>query len=246
MHISNDFHGYGLQELMENQVLFMPTFAISRNRPCQIVAFDAELKKKDDDDALKRTWACISALALWLNEVHMGPFVGNENGAKVKALSGLMGSALLRALAAVDHADELKADSTFIDIPLVISSFLEWSSDLPDYDIDGEAVAWRSHAASYFRKGKLAADKGSAGTEKLVEKANPSDESGLPEKTDKDPWKWTAKLRAYKSRYGPKIGGRKYDITKMTRKQRAGYSYAGKDPLAAFPEEALKNDGLEM
>jgi hypothetical protein len=31
----------------------------------------------------------------------------------------------LRALAALDHADEIRADTSFIDIPLVISSFQE-------------------------------------------------------------------------------------------------------------------------
>jgi hypothetical protein len=40
-----------------------------------VLAFDATLKKKDDDD-LKRMWAVTSALGLWLNEVDMGPFIG--------------------------------------------------------------------------------------------------------------------------------------------------------------------------
>ncbi|KAF2829727.1 hypothetical protein CC86DRAFT_367670 [Ophiobolus disseminans] len=229
MYIYNDFNGWGLQELMENQ----------------LVAFDATLKKKDDD-ALKRTWAAVTALGLWLNEVDMGPFVANEDGEKVQALVGLMGFALLRALAALDHAEELKADTEFLDVPIVITGFLEWSSDLPAYGIDGEAVEWRPHAAGYFKQAKFKYSKGIAGTEKLIEEAEPSDETKLAKKTDKDPWKWTRRLKDYKSLHGPKIGGTKYDITKMSRKERAKHAFDNKDPLADISEKDLKEGNLDL
>jgi hypothetical protein len=172
--------------------------------------------------------------------------MGNDDGEKVQALCGLMGCALLRALAAIDHADELKADTAFVDIPIVVTSFLEWSADMPDYGIDGDAIAWRSHAASYHQKAKFEANKGIANTKKLVEEAEPSGESKLPKKTDKDPWKWARKLKDYKTVHGPKIGGTKYDITKMTRKERAKHAYDGKDPLADVAEKDLKEGNLDF
>ena len=41
----------------------------------QIVEFDTALKK-NDDNALKHTWAIVSALSLWINEVDQGPLMG--------------------------------------------------------------------------------------------------------------------------------------------------------------------------
>lgn len=63
----------------------------------------------------------------------------------------------------------------------------------------------------------------------------------------KDPWGWAKNLKKYKSQHavGGKIGGRKYDITKMTRKERAKHSFNGEDPLKDIPENALKNDLLD-
>jgi hypothetical protein len=168
--------------------------------------------------------------------------LGNEDGEKVNALSGLMGYALLRALAALDQVDELKPDTEFVDVPTVITSYLEWSSDLPDYGI--EDIEWREHAAAYFKKAKFDASKGTAGTAALLEGIEASEASKLPKKTVKDPWGWSKKLKEYKSLHGtPKIGGTKYDITKMKRKERAGHAFDGKDPLADVSDKDLK-DGL--
>lgn len=170
----------------------------------------------------------------------------NEDGEKVKDLTGLMGSALLRALAALDSAEEINPESAFIDIPIVISSFLEWSSDLSDYGIEDDATAWRPHAAAYLKKGGFDLDKGVHGTAQLLEDAEPSDESKLPKKTEKDPWKWAKRLKDYKSAHGPKIGGTKYDITKMSRKEKTSHAFDGKDPLKDVAEKDLKEGNLVL
>lgn len=205
----------------------------------------------------------MSALALFLNEVNMGSFIGkqsghfvmcpthsytgDEDGEKVQALTGLMGYALLRALAGLDHAEEMKPDTSFLDLPLVITYFLEWSSNLADYGINGEAIEWRPHAAAYFKKSKIDSSKGVPGTAKLIDKAEPSDESKLPSKTEKGPWKWNKRLKDYKSLHGsPKIGGTKYDITKMSRKERASHAFDNKDPLADVSEKDLKEGNLDF
>jgi hypothetical protein len=66
---------------------------------------------------------------------------GNEDWDRVKALSELMIFAFVRALTAINHAEEMKADTEFFGIPLVITSFLEQSSELEEYGIEDEAVA---------------------------------------------------------------------------------------------------------
>jgi hypothetical protein len=170
-----------------------------------------------------------------------------DDSDKVVALSGLIGHALLRGLAALDHADEMKTDTTFLDLPLVITSFLEWSAQLPESDIEGEAVEWRPHAAAYFKKAGFEPEKGLPGTKELIEKAEPSEISKLPAKKAKDPWGWNKRFKEYKSWHGtPKIGGTDYDITKMTREQRAGYAFDDKDPLADIPAKDLKDGNLVL
>lgn len=75
MHINNDFHGWGLQELAENQVRVLWS-ALSLANAFKILEFEAALKKTGDE-ALKQMWAPISSLALWLNEVDQGDLISS-------------------------------------------------------------------------------------------------------------------------------------------------------------------------
>ena len=233
----------------------------------QIVEFDKSLKK-DDDAGLKHTWAIVSAMALWINEVDQGPLMGtrytillagthnlqvlgNENGEKTEAVIGLVGWALIRGLAALDFADHLNPETDFFDIPIVITSLLEFSKDLPDYGIEGEAVSWRPHAVSYFKKGKFMNHMGTFSTEALLESAKGGTAAELAKKGDKDPWGWRKLLGAYKKKHGTgrggaSIGGTKYDITKMSRKERASYAFDKKDPLADISDKDLKEGNLDL
>jgi hypothetical protein len=83
------------------------------------------------------------------------------------------------------NMNKLKPDTEFIDVPTVITFYLEWSSDLPGYGI--EEIEWREHAAAYFKKGNLDASKGVAGTVKLLEEIEASEVGKLRKKTVKDP-----------------------------------------------------------
>lgn len=168
-----------------------------------------------------------------------------DDGDRVIELSKLVGYTLLRALAALDHAGELKADSEFVDIPINITSMLIWSHTLETVDID-DGLEWRSHAKAYFAKGKFDASKGTSNTEKLLKKDKASSEKTISAQKDaKDPWGWGKMLKDYKATHG-KIGGRKHDITKMTRKERAGYAFKKVDPLKDIPEKVLKEDGIDL
>jgi len=65
-------------------------------------------------------------------------------------------------------------------------------------------------------------------------------------KAEKDPWHWHEKFQAYKKRQGEPLGGEKYDITKMSRTERAAASFTGKDPLAKIPVKYLKENLLDQ
>lgn len=160
-----------------------------------------------------------------------------------------MGCALLTALADVDRADELKPDSQLLDLPLVISTFLRFSDGLEGYGIENHgAIKWRGDAVAYFKKAGLDPEKGASGTKELLEKLkNNNKGKGLPDKSAKDPHGWTRKLKEYTKLYGtPKIGGTKYDITKMARKERAKYAFDKKDPLKDISDKDLKEGNIEL
>lgn len=127
---------------------------------------------------------------------------------------------------------------------------LDWSSDLEDYGIEAGEFDWRAYAIAYYQKAKFEESRGIANTAKIFKsvEAERVKEDKLPAEGVKDPWGWANSLRKYKKKHavGGKIGGRKYDITKMTRKERAKHSFSGKDPLEDIPESALKNDELDL
>ena len=273
-------------------------------------------------DRIERMWSVISAVGLWLNEnEHITALINNEDGDTTCEMIGLMGCALLTVLAAIEAAGELKPDSRFLDLAIVIAYYLELSHDLPAFGIEGQCVSWRKEAVNYFKKGSLDPEKGIFATklrldklakvgdvdddfahtngevEKIMtgttslekieaetaakasagssaenpvtiledddadkENANPKAvgngkrKRGLDnvENTrnakggDKDPLHWNDKFNAYKDKRHPKMGGEHYDITKMSRADRAAASFTGKDPLADVPVKDLQANLLDL
>ena len=186
-----------------------------------------------------------------------------------------MGCAFLTVISAIDHAGELKRDSKFLDLALVIGYYLEASHDLPAHGIEGECVSWRKEAVALFKKGKLDPKKALFGTAdrlKALENApdfngsvpdedkdseatsgKESETSGKKRKrgekskaSENDPWQWDAKFKAYKKMQGKSLGGQKYDITKMSRAERADSAFNGKDPLADVSAKDLKENLLDF
>jgi hypothetical protein len=164
----------------------------------------------------------------------------------------MVGHALLRALAALDFAGHLKPDTEFLDVPIVITSLLEFTSGFPEYGLENTAISWRRHAAAYFKKGGFANEKGISNTEKILESAPGGSEADLAERSDRDPWGWKEMLRDYKQSHGTgtgrtrTIGGYKYDITRMSRAKRASYAYDKRDPLADVSDQDLREGNLDF
>lgn len=55
-------------------------------------------------------------------------------------------------------------------------------------------------------------------------------------------------LKDYKKQHtaGNKLGGESYNILKMSRKERAGYAFEKKDPLAQFSDKDLREGNLAL
>lgn len=170
-----------------------------------------------------------------------------DDGERVEAQHELIGCALLTTLAAINVEGELKPDSKFSDLPYVISSFLLWSSGFEAYGIEDEAIFWRPHAVEYFTRAALDPSKGVPGTEELLDKLKEHSEHYEEDTTgrsEKDPWAWGKKVRQYKKHHGPLVGGSNYDITKMSRAERARYAFDGKDPLEDISAKDIREGNL--
>ena len=119
---------------------------------------------------LEKMWAIVSAIGLWANVENISELISKsvgqsllppltysdtDDGDKTCKMIGVLGCALLTALSAIDRAGELKPDSRFLDLALVIDHFLELSYDLPDCGIEGTCVSWRKEAVAILIKAKL-------------------------------------------------------------------------------------------
>lgn len=189
--------------------------------------------------------------------------IGIEDGDKVGALCRLMGCALLTALDALERAGQLKKDSDFLDLPLVITSFLHWAVHLPRYGIEGDDVEWVSKAVDYFQKAELNPKKGMTDSDTLIQKCiegfkdeeedddNEDEEIGNgegpnPKKSSEDPWGWSHSLKVYKKENEGVFATKQYDITRMSKKERAASSFNGRDPLAGISAKDLREGNLDF
>ncbi|CAO2651009.1 Nn.00g093060.m01.CDS01 [Neocucurbitaria sp. VM-36] len=241
----------------------------------KMIEFDKGFRQKGEN-RLNSMWVVMSALGLWLNHKEHIMEVIRKPFSSSLVESPYMGCAVLTMMSAIDQAGELKPDSKFLDLTLVIGEFLAAVEGLPDYAIEGECVYRAKDAVALFKKGKLDPEKalfGTAATLKAIETSSnygkgvsaggdkdsedasgkESDTSGKKRKrgaksnaAENDPWQWKAKFKAYKDMQGKTLGGEKYDITKMSSAARKEASYDGKDPLAGVSAKDLKNNLLDF
>jgi hypothetical protein len=168
-----------------------------------------------------------------------------EDGERAVQLATLIGTAVLTGLSMVERAGELKPDSKFLDLGIVISTYLRWTLEATEVCMEDEEFAWYQDVVAYFERSGIDADKGVKGTRERLVKLKGKNPS-VPG-TKKDAWGWEARLKKYKKDHvAGRMGGKSFDITKWSRKDRAEFSFNGKDPLAKFSDKDLKNDMIEM
>ncbi|CAJ2505323.1 Uu.00g127170.m01.CDS01 [Anthostomella pinea] len=219
MYIYNDFHGYGLQELIESM----------------LVAFDKELRKKRDDENLKQMWATTAAMIHWLLDAEIGPWLMTDDGERVSATVGFVGRALATVLNELDLAQKMTADSEIKDLGLVMSCYLQWVSVVQDQGFDEKELEWRKETA-----GCHGTDKNLSSLEEEYCIIGP-----LSGKAKADRWSWKKNFTQFKKEYGA-TGGEKFNILKMSRKERADHAFSKKDPLAQFSDEDLRSGKIML
>ncbi|KAK8021630.1 hypothetical protein PG990_006768 [Apiospora arundinis] len=230
--------GVGLQEVVERM----------------LVAFDDQFKKKEhDEETINHMWAVAAAAVHWLTTEELGPWIGCDDGERIKDTMECIGAMFLSALNELDRAGDLKPDSRIKDLALVMAWYLEWSKDLPDYGFDGDELDWRPQILAYARKASidLAASSGLFGAAQLVstldEEADDDDGvAPLAGQAKPDRWNWKKTYAALKKQAAPHFGGRKYDITQWSRKERAKHAFNKKDPLADIPEKEIKAGNIGL
>ncbi|KAF2190753.1 hypothetical protein K469DRAFT_697983 [Zopfia rhizophila CBS 207.26] len=228
MYIYNDWCGWGLQELLENL----------------LVAFNKEITKRPYEQSLHRMWAVISALGIWINQIDMTIWSLNGYAEKTYATVRMVGCTILTALNALDLAGELKSDSKFLDLGLVMSEFLNWADGLEGIGIEDEDLKWRRHVVAYFRKAGIHPSNGVCGTSELLKRYNSRKDT---KEAKNNRWDWDSEFNKYRKDYGtPQLGGTHYDITKFTRKERAAYAFDKKDPLANLSQKDIREGNLDF
>ncbi|KAI0377009.1 hypothetical protein F5Y04DRAFT_192299 [Hypomontagnella monticulosa] len=231
MHISRHFHGYGMQEMVENM----------------LITFDKEFgKKKRTKKSIKQMWAIVAAMMQWLMEIPQQPWITMSDAKKLETTVGLIGRALVAVLNEIDRAKMLKGSSDIKDLGLVVSFYIYWADSLKSHGQNFE-VPYRKEAVAYAKKAGVDLNAaGCFGTEEKVkalekEVGRIKSLSGSPRS---DRWEWRRKFKKFSKEN--KIGGEKYNILRMSRTQRASFTVDKKDPLADVSDKALQEGNVRV
>ncbi|KAI1380358.1 hypothetical protein F4677DRAFT_406562 [Hypoxylon crocopeplum] len=230
MFINKHFHGYGMQEMVENM----------------LIAFNREFrKKKRDKKNLKKMWAIVAAIMQWLLEIPLNSWIMLNDKRKLETTVGLIGRALVAALNELDMGKMLKADSDIKDLGLVITFYLYWIDSLRELNIE---LPFRKEVVAYARKAGIdLKDAGCFGTDEKIAALEKELGKGIRPfhgTPRPDRWEWRKKFKKFSKDH--KIGGEKYNILKMSRRERASYAFDKKDPLADLPDKAIQEGNVRV
>jgi len=241
MYLFNDYHGYGTIELVEDL----------------LVAFNQEYTKTAAKMSIDNMWAIMATLGHWLQDTGtLMRWQSVDDGERVHKLMALIGCGFLTMLDCVDRFGSLGRDSEFKDLGLVMSLYLRFSDGLEDYSIDEESMAWRKYVIGYAKKARIDLVTGGCHeVRKILEDEENQDIAPLKDGSSRGGrWKWPKNYKEYKSNYEtqqswrgpPKIGGDMFDITKMTRQERAEAAFDKKDPLAHISDADLRKGKFQL
>ena len=159
----------------------------------------------------------------------------------VSAVICLVKHVILAALNRLDRDDLLKPGSKIMNIALTSSFYLAVAAALEGYGFEEDLKTWPAQIIAYLKHAgiELSDKTGVVGTDKNV-KAYERKAIAYAKfkKAGEDRWGFKAALNKFhKDYYGhidqevKRIGGIKYDITKMSRRERKKGNYRGVDPI---------------
>lgn len=160
MYIYNDFHPYGVTEMLENL----------------LIDFNNVRKKRGKaEDDLNEMWAIISMMTRWLCHPRSGALVLIDDGERCDETVDLTCCAFLTVLEEIDRAGELKANgSRFLDVGLIMALFISFVGPMPDtMSIEG-ANDYVPHIFEYANKAGIDLfQQGVSGIDRYAERYKP-------------------------------------------------------------------------
>ncbi|KAK6003277.1 hypothetical protein QM012_001122 [Aureobasidium pullulans] len=241
MYVYNDFAGYGYQEVVENNM----------------AEFNKVLNSKNGKT--EELWTILESMVCWILEESNVPWHMIDDGQRSWFTYSLLGFMLLAGLNRIDQEGELKPDSKYKDLSLVMSLWARVADDLggdTDDPLDdgkggdsslgdyaGFSLLWFRYLLALAKEASIPV-KGVTDADDKVDEWYSQIEGKVklpPKKADRFGWK--TKFSKYTKTYarGGKIGGEQFMITKWTRLERAKYAFEKKDPLTDEQIKALKN-----
>ncbi|KAH0339813.1 hypothetical protein KCU81_g7121, partial [Aureobasidium melanogenum] len=246
MYVYNDFAGYGYQEVVENNMAEFNKILNSKNGKTE------------------ELWTILESMPIWLLDEPNVPWHMIDDGERSWLTYGLLGFMLLAGLNRIDQEGELKPDSKYKDLSLVMSLWARVADDLggdTDDPFDGVkgggdsslgdyagfSLLWFRYLLALAKEAGIPI-KGVTHIDDKVDEWLSQIEGKVklpPKKADRFGWK--TKFSKYTKSYGAggKIGGEQFKITKWTRQERKKHAFDNEDPLTDEQIKALK-DGLVL
>ncbi|KFY67676.1 hypothetical protein V496_01462 [Pseudogymnoascus sp. VKM F-4515 (FW-2607)] len=213
MYIYNDFTGYGLQEVIQNQ----------------LYAFNKEYTS--DKPSPFALWYTIEALAWWFNSTDTMLWNMIDDGNRVYETLQIVGLTVLSTLNMLEQANLLENDSIILNIPLILSLFLGFLGDFADaMSFRGKDQNWPNAITAYAEKHNIMI-KGKYG---ITGKHYPSRKVAFVRMAaSADKWGFKQRYKKFSADYGN--GGVEFDITEMSEAERRAKAFDNKDPLVVMP-----------
>ena len=190
MYVYNDYAGYGLQEVIENQ----------------LVAINTLMNRKPLPPAVD-LWVQLSALAHWFSVVDLAPWMMIDDGERWKDTAAMIGIAIITVLNALERAELLGQDSPLKDLPFVLALLGRLSLELVSmvgvpYISHQKEASWPYKIVQYIKKHGIQLEGVNRIEEKFVQKYNDEKEANVWKKKEaKDRWGWSTKVLIGSSAY---------------------------------------------
>ncbi|MCJ1380156.1 hypothetical protein MMC17_003259 [Xylographa soralifera] len=221
MHIYEDWNGYGITEVMENQLL----------------DFSKEFKKK----TLLPLWAKLEGISLFINTDLFQWGMYEDPYRKNAQLVALYGTLLLSTVDRLIAQNEFTPSSSIQNLGLVLGLFIEFAVGTGSTFCEDGQDGWTRRVVKMADKHGVEISGPFAIQEtvkKIRDEMDEDDDEGDEEEEGREDddgegleerswrtWNWVKEFKAYKERHPGDVGGKKYDITKMSKAQMKRHQY---------------------